>query len=155
MNEVMITGRRDAETQRNIGLCVSVSLRLVIIVLACSTSAVAQEGTVEQLVATALERSPEIRAARTAITAAGGQLTQAGLRPNPTLSGADADDRRAAPDAPRGQWPLDLFRREARVGTAHAVEATTLGVQIASACSPPPFDRRRDACWLLAGTSRS
>jgi cobalt-zinc-cadmium efflux system outer membrane protein len=28
------------------------------------------------------------------------------------------------------EWPLDLFRREARVGTArHAVEATTLGVQ--------------------------
>jgi cobalt-zinc-cadmium efflux system outer membrane protein len=108
-----------------------VSLRLVIIVLAFSTSALAQEGTVEQLVATALERSPEIRAARTAITAAGGQLTQAGLRPNPTLSGS-----RMLMTGAQHQtlleldWPLDLFRREARVGAAQqAVEATTLSVQ--------------------------
>lgn len=131
MNEFMITGRRDSETQRNIRLCVSVSLRLVIIVLAFSTSAVAQEGTVEQLVTTALERSPEIRAARTAITAAGGQLTQAGLRPNPTLSGSQMLMTGAQHQSLlEVEWPLDLFRREARVGTArHAVEATTLGVQ--------------------------
>jgi cobalt-zinc-cadmium efflux system outer membrane protein len=108
-----------------------VSLRLVIIVLAFSTSAVAQEGTVEQLVATALERSPEIRAARTAITAAGGQLTQAGLRPNPTLSGSQMLMTGAQHQTLlEVEWPLDLFRREARVGTArYAVEATTLGVQ--------------------------
>jgi cobalt-zinc-cadmium efflux system outer membrane protein len=131
MNEFMITGRRDSPTQRNIGLCVSVSLRLVIIVLAFSTSAVAQEGTVEQLVATALERSPEIRAARTAITAAGGQLTQAGLRPNPTLSGSQMLMTGAQHQTLlEVEWPLDLFRREGRVGTAqHAIEATTLGVQ--------------------------
>jgi cobalt-zinc-cadmium efflux system outer membrane protein len=107
-----------------------VSLWLVI-TAGLPAKAVAQEGTVEQLVATALERSPEIRGARTAITAAGGQLTQAGLRPNPTVSGS----RMLMTGAQHQtllevEWPLDLFRREARVGTArHAVEATTLGVQ--------------------------
>src|SRR5262245_10090896 len=45
-----------------------------------------REGTVEQLVATALQRSPEILAARTAASAAVAQVTQAGLRPNPTLT---------------------------------------------------------------------
>ena len=102
-----------------------------IIVLAFSTNAVAQEGTIEQLVATALERSPEIRAARTAITAAGGQLTQAGLRPNPTLSGSRMLMTGAQHQTVLElEWPLDLFRREARVGAAQqAVEATTLGVQ--------------------------
>ncbi len=131
MNQFTITGRRDSETQRNIGLCVSASLRLVIIVLAFSTNAVAQEGTIEQLVATALERSPEIRAARTAISAAGGQLTQAGLRPNPTLSGSRMLMTGAQHQTlVEVEWPLDLFRREARVGAARqAVEATTLGVQ--------------------------
>src|SRR5437870_13645804 len=68
-----------------INFCVSVSLWLVI-TTGLPAKAVAQEGTIEQLVATALERSPEIRAARTAIGAAGGQLTQAGLRPNPMLT---------------------------------------------------------------------
>jgi cobalt-zinc-cadmium efflux system outer membrane protein len=108
-----------------------VSLRLVIIVLAFSTNAVAQDGTIEQLVATALERSPEIRAARTAITAAGGQLTQAGLRPNPTFSGSRMLMTLAQHQTVLElEWPLDLFRREARVGAAQqAVEATTLGVQ--------------------------
>jgi cobalt-zinc-cadmium efflux system outer membrane protein len=91
----------------------------------------AQDGTVEQLVATALDRSPELRAARTAITAAGGQLTQAGLRPNPTLSASrmlmTGEQHQTLVEV---EWPLDLFRRPARIGTAqHAVEATTLSVQ--------------------------
>ena len=49
-----------------------------------------RDGTIEQLVETALDRSPQIRAARTAVTVAGGQLTQAGLRPNPTLSASQS-----------------------------------------------------------------
>ena len=48
--------------------------------LAFAPCAAAQDTTVDQLVAMALERAPEIRAARTALAAAGGQLTQAGLR---------------------------------------------------------------------------
>jgi cobalt-zinc-cadmium efflux system outer membrane protein len=91
----------------------------------------AQEGTVEQLVTTALDRSPEIRAARTAITAAGGQVTQAGLRPNPTLSASrmlmTGEQHQTLVEL---EWPLDLFRRPARIGTAqHLVEATTLSVE--------------------------
>ena len=48
-------------------------------------NAFAQETSIEQLVATALKRSPEIRAARTTIASAGGEVTQASLRPNPTF----------------------------------------------------------------------
>ena len=59
-------------------LCVSVSLWLVISI-GFSTNGLAQDTSVEQLVATALERSPEIRAARTAVTTAGGEATQAAL----------------------------------------------------------------------------
>jgi len=96
-----------------------------------SATAYAQEGTIDQLVATALDRSPDIRAARAAIAAAGGQLTQAGLRPNPTLSASrmlmTGEQHQTLVEV---EWPLDLFRRPARISTAqHAVEATTLSVQ--------------------------
>jgi cobalt-zinc-cadmium efflux system outer membrane protein len=99
--------------------------------LTCPTLAAAQDGTIEQLVATALDRSPELRAARTAIAAAGGQVTQAGLRPNPTLSASrmlmTGEQHQTLVEV---EWPLDLFRRPARIGAAqHAVEATTLSVQ--------------------------
>ena len=141
-----ITGHRDAEaqrrTQRNVRLCVSVTLWLVASG-GLPSKGFAQDGTVEQLVATALDRSPELRAARTAITAAGGQLTQAGLRPNPTLSASrmlmTGEQHQTLVEV---EWPLDLFRRPARVGAAqHAVEATTLSIQ----------DRER----LLAATVRA
>ena len=104
---------------------------LVIMALTFPSGAAAQEGTIEQLVTTALDRSPEIRAARTAITAAGGQLTQAGLRPNPTVSASrmlmTGEQHQTLVEV---EWPLDLFRRPARIGTAqHTVEATTLSVQ--------------------------
>ena len=97
----------------------------------CPANGYAQEGTIEQLVATALDRSPELRAARTGITAAGGQLTQAGLRPNPTVSGSRMLMTGAQHQTlVEVEWPLDLFRRPARIGTAqHTVEATTLSVQ--------------------------
>jgi cobalt-zinc-cadmium efflux system outer membrane protein len=105
-------------------------------------SGFAQEGTIEQLVATALERSPDLRAARAAIVAAGGQVTQAGLRPNPTVSASrmlmTGQQHQTLVEV---EWPLDLFRRPARIGAAQqAVEATTLSVQ----------DRER----LLAATVR-
>jgi cobalt-zinc-cadmium efflux system outer membrane protein len=100
-------------------------------VLGIATTASAQEGTIEQLVATALDRSPELRAARASVTAASGQLTQAGLRPNPTLSASQmfmtGEQHLALFEV---EWPLDLFRRPARLATAqHAIEATTLSVQ--------------------------
>ena len=111
-------------------LCVSASLWLVIIG-GFPENGFAQDGTVEQLVATALDRSPELRAARTAITVAGGELTQAGLRPNPTLSASRMLMTGAQHQTlVEVEWPLDLFRRPSRIGAAqHAVEATTLSVQ--------------------------
>ena len=96
------------------------------------TVAFAQEtSSVEQLVATALERSPEIRAARTAITTAGGEVTQAALRPNPTFTASQMVMTGAQHQALfEMEWPLDLSRRDARVSAAQrSVEATTLGVQ--------------------------
>jgi cobalt-zinc-cadmium efflux system outer membrane protein len=68
----------------------------------------------------ALEREPSLRAARTAIEAAQGMRVQAGLRPNPMMS----LERREQPDGEDNQttlgveWPLDLFRRGARVTVA-------------------------------------
>ena len=90
----------------------------------------AQEGTIEQLVATALQRSPEIRAARTEIAAAGGQVTQARLRPNPTVSASQmfmtGEQHLALFEV---EWPLDLYRRNGRVSVAqNAVKATTLAI---------------------------
>ena len=90
----------------------------------------AQDGTIEQLVATALERSPELRAARTEIVAAGGQVTQALLRPNPTLSASrmlmTGEQHQTLVEI---EWPLDLYRRSARIGVAQdAVRVATLSI---------------------------
>ena len=84
----------------------SVSLCLCGLSLCClcsiPASARAQDVTVEQLVTLALERSPELRVARAEIAVAAGQVTQAGLRPNPVAvasqeqgSGMMIDDRRS------------------------------------------------------------
>jgi cobalt-zinc-cadmium efflux system outer membrane protein len=96
-----------------------------------AANAFAQETSVEQLVATALERSPDIRAARTAIAAASGAVTQAGLRPNPTFTGSQMLRTGAQHQTLfEVDWPLDLSRRDARVGAAQrGVEAATLAVQ--------------------------
>lgn len=88
------------------------------------------DGTIEQLVATALERSPEIRAARTEIAAASALVTQAGLRPNPTVSASQmfmtGEQHLALFEI---EWPLDLYRRAGRVHVAQsAVKATALGI---------------------------
>ncbi len=75
----------------------------------------------------AREREPSLRAARAAIDAARARRLQAGLRPNPTLS----FDRRGEPGGTDSlttvsvQWPLDLFRRTARVEVREReIEAT-------------------------------
>ena len=109
-----------------------VVLALVVCVAIVPTVTFGQEtSSIEQLVATALERSPEIRAARTAITTAGGQVTQAALRPNPTFTASQMLMTGAQHQALfEVEWPLDLSRRGARVGAAQrSVEATTLAVQ--------------------------
>lgn len=71
-------------------------------------------------IAGALERDPALRAVRTEIEVARAMRTRAGLRPNPMLS----VERREQPDGADNQtmvemeWPLDLFRRGARVAVA-------------------------------------
>lgn len=76
--------------------------------------------TLAQAIQQALEREPALRAARTEIDAARGIERQAGLRANPTMSferreqagGADNESMTSV------QWPLELFRRSARVELA-------------------------------------
>ncbi len=91
----------------------------------------AQEVTVEQLVATALERSPELQAARTEIGVVAGQVTQAALRPNPMLAASQEQGGGGMMTTSVGvEWPLDLFRRPARVAAARsATEVTALAIR--------------------------
>ena len=107
-----------------------IAMALGVCALVAPRPAAAQD-TVEALVATALERSPEIRAARTAVAAAGGQVTQAGLRPNPTLSANQLQMSGAQHQTQVGiEWPLDLFRRPARLAAAQReVEATRHSIE--------------------------
>jgi cobalt-zinc-cadmium efflux system outer membrane protein len=82
-------------------------------------------------IARALDREPSLRAVRTDIAVARGLRQQAGLRPNPTVT-FERRDEPAGTDNQTSvgvQWPLDLFRRAARVQTAErGLEATQLAV---------------------------
>lgn len=85
----------------------------------------------EAAIARALEREPSLRAVRADIAVARGMRQQAGLRPNPTLT-IERRDEPAGTDNQTSvgmQWPLDLFRRSARVETAErGLQATQLAV---------------------------
>ena len=71
----------------------------------------------------ALEREPSLRSIRSQVDVAQGKRLQATLRPNPTVS----FEHRQEPTSPDSQtmaqiqWPLDLFRRPARVAVADRV----------------------------------
>lgn len=71
-------------------------------------------------VAGALEREPALRAARTEIEVARGMRLQAGLRPNPMMSVEMREQHGGADNQTMVgvEWPLDLFRRRARVAVA-------------------------------------
>jgi len=72
------------------------------------------------LVATALERSPTVLAARARVEAARGDRLQAGLRPNPSLM-SDLREDIGGPDRQTMvglSVPLDLFRRPGRTDLA-------------------------------------
>jgi cobalt-zinc-cadmium efflux system outer membrane protein len=85
----------------------------------------------DDAIARALEREPSLRAARADIDVARGLRQQAGLRPNPTLT-FERRDEPAGTDNQTSveiEWPLDLFRRSARVQTAErGLQATQLAV---------------------------
>src|ERR1043166_9687807 len=97
---------------------------LTVAAIALAAAASAQDvsrpdGTIEQLVTTALERSPELRAARTEIAAAGGGGTQGRLRPNPTQPASQmfmtGEQHLALFEV---ECPLDLYRRSCRDNVA-------------------------------------
>ena len=98
---------------------------------ALAPAAHAQGVTIEQLVALALQQAPELQVARTEVGVASGQVTQAALRPNPMFSSAHEHE-------PGGmmitgadvEWPLDLFRRPARVAVAQRMaDVTSLSIR--------------------------
>jgi cobalt-zinc-cadmium efflux system outer membrane protein len=85
----------------------------------------------DQAIARALEQEPSLRAARSHIDVARGMRVQSSLRPNPSVS----FERREEPQGKDNQtmlsleWPLDLFRRDARVAVADGqVTAAVLAV---------------------------
>ncbi len=76
--------------------------------------------TIDQLVALALEKAPAMLAARAQVEVARGDLTQAGLRPNPMISFEQRDeiggmDNQSAVGV---VWPLDVFRKTGRTNVA-------------------------------------
>jgi len=80
----------------------------------------------------ALEREPTLRSVRSEVEVAQGKRLQATLRPNPTVS----VEQRQEPTSPDNQtmaqvqWPLDLFRRPARVAVAdRAIEVSERAVE--------------------------
>jgi outer membrane protein, heavy metal efflux system len=83
-------------------------------------------------IARAREAEPSLRAARSALDVARGARIQAALRANPSFS----IERRQEPGGTDNQtsvaaeWPLDLFRRAARVGVADQ-EVAAAGFKIA------------------------
>jgi cobalt-zinc-cadmium efflux system outer membrane protein len=96
-----------------------------------TSAASAQEVSVEQLVAIALERAPELQTARTEAGVASGQMIQAGLRPNPMLATRhEHEPGGMAITEVEVEWPLDLFRKPSRVAVARSqVDITALSIR--------------------------
>jgi len=109
----------------------SLSVTLYLCGLLSATGAQAQEVTVEELVALALERSPELQAARAELGVAAGRVTQAALRPNPMLAASQGQGPGGMMTTSVGlEWPLDLFRQPARVAAARrASDVTSLAIR--------------------------
>lgn len=121
---------------------VRTTVSLVILATLVSTAAAAQPSSsrhvdpvnglsLDQAIARALEQEPSLRATRSQIDVARGMRVQASLRPNPSVS----FERREEPQGMDNQtmlsleWPLDLFRRDARVAVAdRQVTAAELAV---------------------------
>jgi outer membrane protein, heavy metal efflux system len=79
--------------------------------------------TLDAAIGRAREHEPSLRAVRADIEVARGMRQQADLRPNPTLS-VERREEPAGTDHQTSvgvQWPLDLFRRSARVRSADRV----------------------------------
>jgi cobalt-zinc-cadmium efflux system outer membrane protein len=78
------------------------------------------------LIALGLRQEPGVQAALLATTAARHQVQQAGLRANPSVAVERQRMRGGMGQwATMAEWPLELFRRGARVGTAEVEVAMT------------------------------
>jgi cobalt-zinc-cadmium efflux system outer membrane protein len=110
---------------------IRVAMYALVAGLALPPGAHAQEVTVEQVVAMALERAPELQAARTEVAVAAGQVVQAALRPNPEAAFGHEQGPGGMKTTTLGvEWPLDLFRRPARVAAAQsAADITSLSIR--------------------------
>ncbi|HWK12508.1 MAG TPA: TolC family protein [Vicinamibacterales bacterium] len=99
--------------------------------------------TLEDAIARALAGEPALRASRAQLDVARALQTQAGLRPNPSVSFSQLEEPASTDNQTRVevQWPLDLFRKTGRVGVA---DREVVATQLAAA------DRER----LLAASVR-
>jgi outer membrane protein, heavy metal efflux system len=105
----------------------------------------------DALIELALARAPSLQARRARIDVARGQLVQAGLRPNPTVSTERRDEVGGTDNQTSAmlQWPLDLFRRSGRVHEAErAIEVSSR--QVDDAARLLAADVRMQAGQLLA-----
>jgi cobalt-zinc-cadmium efflux system outer membrane protein len=121
-----------------------------------SPQRIAPAMTVEQLVALALDRSPTLQAQRLAIARARGEAEQASLRPNPTLSTEQREEIGGADrmTSVMAAWPLELFRRGARVSAAKSqIDVAT--AEVAEAERQLAGEVRRRAVELLAAERRA
>ncbi|MEO7134229.1 MAG: TolC family protein [Vicinamibacterales bacterium] len=86
---------------------------------------------IDQAIALALQREPELLAARSNIEAARGVRQQAALRPNPMVSVMRQEQVGGGDNttSTEGEWPLDLFRRRGRIAAAdRAIEVAESAV---------------------------
>ena len=76
--------------------------------------------TIAEATALGLRQEPGLREVRTAIDTARGERQQAGLRPNPSLSFERREEIGGGDNQTMIgiEWPLDLFRRDARIAVA-------------------------------------
>ena len=96
------------------------ALVVLVAILAGGRPAAAQDLSIEQLVATALERSPQLRAERASVTVAQAQAAQARLRPNPMVTGSRQEQLGGHDNETvlQVEWPFEWGRRPARVAAA-------------------------------------
>jgi cobalt-zinc-cadmium efflux system outer membrane protein len=134
---------------------IAVTLPARILAQSMPTTASAMHVTIDELVGKALESAPTIQAQRLAIDRARGEAEQAALRPNPTVM-SERRDQLGGSDSMTsvsGEWPLELFRRGARVKSASAAVATATA-EVEEAERQLAGEVRRRAVALLVAQRR-
>lgn len=114
-----------------------------------------QVSSVSELVAIALDRAPEIQAARMEIEAARGRVVQARLRPNPRVSSERREEVGGfdTQSMVSVEVPLDLFRRSGRLSTAERT-ADVIAQSVADRERLLAASVRSAAGLVLAGARR-